>query len=312
MPPKKAGKVIKDNSFGKPANLTPNDLKRLACNSFDEAAGKIHEDWDNDPILAVGIELTQDNGSVNNAVTLFQGCLFKDDPKQIKASILWPFGDNLSLNIKDLECGLFEFKNRLSSELLDCDKLDWSITRRGVEIEDEDLSTMGFTGFCCRMYLIPIAAQKAKAIMLVFPLPIDELLKANPLAGDIRFPGIAVHKEEIELGFDPATLIDKAVGGPCLPAIIPGTALKSGGKVPPAAEIQSRCADLLRKVASPECKANHSTLGIRWDEIRAKGESQIKSITPEFIWPVLSTVERTTGTNFTSLQKEKLSFLNRI
>ena len=86
------GKVIKDLSFGKQANLTPNDLKRLTCKSFDEAAGKIHEDWvDSNQILNVGIELSQDNRSVN--VTLFQGCLFKDNPKQIKASILWLFGD---------------------------------------------------------------------------------------------------------------------------------------------------------------------------------------------------------------------------
>lgn len=275
MPPKKAGKVIKHQSFGKAACLSANDLKRLACNSFDEAAERIHENWDSDPILAVGIALAPDNGSVSNAVTLFQGTLFKDYPKQIKASLLWPFGDGLSLNIKELDCALFEFKSRLSSEFLDCEKMDFSITRKGVELEDEALSTMGFTGFCCRVYLMPIAAQKAKTIMVIYPLPMDELLESNPLAADLRFPGIPVHKEEIELGFDPASLFDKIVGGPTLPAILPGTVLKAGGTVAPVSEIQSRSAALLRQVISPECKANYTTLGNRWDEIRVKERANL-------------------------------------
>ena len=85
--------------------------------------------------------------------------------------------------------------------MLDCAKLEFTFTRRGVELEEEELSTMGFTGFSCRLFLMPISAQRVKATMIIFPLPVDELLETYPLAEDLKFPGIAVHKEELELGY---------------------------------------------------------------------------------------------------------------
>ena len=295
MPPKKASKVISNPSFTKLGNLTVNDFKRLSCTSFTDVARKIHESWDDEPILIVGLNLSQDNSEIANAKTLFQGILFKNDPKVIKASNLWPFGENLSLRLNEIECQQFEFKGQLTSELVDSSDLDFSILRDGEELDLEELNIMGFTGFSCRVFLMPVAAQRMKATLLLYPLPVDELLQANPLTKNERFPGIVIHREEFELGFNPTSLVDKPVGGPILPAILPGTSLKAGSKVPQMAEVQARCADLLRQVISPECKANHSTLNTRWEEIRAGGESQLKLISPEFIWPEPAPVERASG-----------------
>ena len=282
---KKTPKMIKDPSFEQPGNLNANDLERLACSSFNDVACKIHEYWQDGPILILGLKLAGNNESIIETKIIFQGRMFKNKPKQIKASNIWPFGDQLVLNLSQLDCGLFEFKTKLTSELMDSSKLNYSITRHGQKLDQEELNKLGFKGFSCRIYLMPVEARKAQVLFLLYPLPVEELLTNNPLAGQDQFPGIAVHWEKIELGFDCNTLFDKPIGGPILPAILPGVAIKVGEKIPPTMEIHARMASLLRQIIEPECKDNYTTWAVRCKEIKRHGEIQFKYKTPEFIWP---------------------------
>ncbi len=296
MPPKKRQTVIKDASFSHAVDFSVNDCKRLSVKSWNGVAESLHENYNGDPVVICGLKLSADNQVVTDAVTLLEGCFFKNESKSFSAAKLWPFGDGLTLKIEKVDCKKFVFKHGLTSELLDHSFLNYCLVRQnGSAVSLEDLNTMGFTGFSCRVFIQPVSVSTAKLTVLIFPLAAEQLMGDHPLAKEPGFPGIAIHRQEIDLGVKASSIFDKPMGSPILPAILPGNPFKSGQPIPKGSEIIAKLSAVLRCVTVPECKSNYSGLTERWEAITTGGKSSMKCKQPEMLWPETSACETQSG-----------------
>ena len=106
-------KIIADPSFKDKGSLTNNEFKRLIVNSFEGAAAMLVENFDNDPIGLVGMQLAADNCAVENAIFLTQGFLFKE-PKVINGNSWFDVEESISIKLLPLDCGKFFFGNGLT------------------------------------------------------------------------------------------------------------------------------------------------------------------------------------------------------
>jgi hypothetical protein len=213
MPPKKKSTQISDPSFNTGGSLSANDYKRLAVSGFSEVAEHLHEEWRGDPILITGIKLSADNSQIIEAKAILEGAFFRNEPKSIQTSKLWSFGEQLMLKIEKLDCSKFVFGSSLTSELLDYTDIPHTFSRRnGDSVSTEDLTTMGYTGFSCRLFITPTMVYRAKATLLFYPLAVADLIEEHPLAKHSEFPGLAIHRQEIELGIKASSIFDKPIG----------------------------------------------------------------------------------------------------
>ena len=152
MPPKKRQTVIKDPSFNHVKDFSVNDYKRLSVKSWNGVAESLHENYIGDPVVICGLKLSADNQAVTDASTILEGNIFSNESKSFSAAKLWPFGDGITLKIEKVDCKKFVFKYGLTSELLDHSFLNYCLVRQnGSMVSLEDLNTMGFTGFSCRI-----------------------------------------------------------------------------------------------------------------------------------------------------------------
>ena len=89
------------------------------------------ENFDNDPIGLVGMQLAADNCAVENAIFLTQGFLFKE-PKIINGNSWFDVEESISIKLLPLDCGKFFFGNGLTSNLLDSSEIEHEIRCKGV------------------------------------------------------------------------------------------------------------------------------------------------------------------------------------
>ena len=143
-------------------------------------------------------------------------------------------------------------------------------------------------GFSFRLYIVPESSKKAKLILGVIPFCKEALLEDNPLACDPRFPSLAVVRCEIPLGIKTASVIDRKFGHPLLPAILPSAPVTSKSTLPPAEEIITKMAALLRRVQILEIKINKEKLAERMADLASEGDSQLKDLAPDLLWPEIS------------------------
>ena len=127
-------RIIADPSFKDKGSLTNNEFKRLAVNSFEGAAAAFVEDFDNDPIGLVGMQLAADNCAIENACFLTQGFLFKE-PKVINGNSWFDVEESISIKLFPLDCGKFVFGNSLTSSLLDSSEIEHKIRYKGVSFK---------------------------------------------------------------------------------------------------------------------------------------------------------------------------------
>ena len=307
MPPKKRQSVIKDDSFDCSVDFSVNDCKRISVKNWSGVADALHESFNGDPVVICGLKLSADNHNITDSATILDGSIFRNEAKTFSTAKLWPFGDGLTLKIGKIECSKFVFKYGLTSELLDHSLIDYSLVRQnGSTVSLEDLNTMGFTGFCCRVFIQPVSVSKAKLTVLLFPLPAEQLTSDHPLAKDPGFPGIAIHRQEIDLGLKAAAIFDKRMGSPIVPAILPGSPLKTGQSIPKGADILAKMSAVLRCVTVPECKSNYNGLAERWEAITTGGKASLKLKQPDVLWPEASAVDAQSGKNEVFIGSSKL------
>ena len=148
-------KVISDPTFGSGGSLTNNEFKRLCVNSFHGAASILVEDFNDNPIGLIGLELAADNCEVSNAVFLVQGCLF-NDPKTINGSSWFSLDDSLTIKLLPLNCEKFVFGNKLTSDLVDWTEIDCEIRSQGRVVSRNVI----FSSFFFVLFFCPPPPQK--------------------------------------------------------------------------------------------------------------------------------------------------------
>lgn len=291
---KKGQIVIKDKSFSFKKTLTVNQAKRFACKGSGECHSLV-ENWNgDDPLFVPFVELSQDNKRVANANVALKGQLFSDP---VQATKLWEVDDSIILKLNKIDLSLFRFNGSLQSDILDHSQVEYSFNKKrgGEEVDPVEISQTGFEGFSLRAYLIPSSGLMSKLLITIYPFPEDVLFENYPQAKNTKFPGINANEVDISMGIDVATVLDRPVGSPILPAIIPGSPLSVVATIPPAGEILSRLATLLRTAVVPELRSSRSALFNRFDSIEEKGEENLKNIPPEVIWPEPEPVNNISG-----------------
>ena len=173
------------------------------------------------------------------------------------------------------------------SELLDSTELEFDFVpeKEDTSISVEELAEQGATGFTVRLFVTPINGYTTRMLLIVYPLPLEELLDTLPSATVPQFPGIALDRGEAELGVRARHLIDVSYGQPICPAVIVTNPILHNTKTPSSAELRHALSSLLRRVAVPETKVSCKGLHERWRAIKADGEEQLKVATPDYLWP---------------------------
>ena len=296
MPPKKPIPIIEHESFSQTGEFSDNDFKTLIVSTFDEAA-TLQEGWTDEPLMLIGMELSQDLLHVDNARTLLYGKVFKTESKTIAAKKLWN-SNTMQLKVHELDLTAFKFKEDLTSELLDHGEINHKFIDKndGLEVPEDVRADLGCTGFSMRATLVPTGPEKADLLLVVYPLPAEDLKNDQTASTDARFPGILVAKEPVTIGLKTTTVTESEIPSPVCPVFVAQTAtIDDDAHFPPTAEIMAKMLALLRKVAIPETKIDHAAVWRRWAEIRANGENNLKTTAPAALWPEVQMPDPDTG-----------------
>ena len=278
--------------------LTANDLKRVCAPSFTTAAAALIENWEGEPVLMVGLHLSQDNESVTNSSTLLQGTLYKTG-KALEVSKLWNTKANFILKIEALDLTKFRMGGNMFSEYLDSDDFDhafWDKDKKA-EAEATALADNNIKGFCLRVFLAPMSSKSANLAVLLFPASLATLEADHPQHQKPAFPGIVITRAEILLGPQTKTITDKIYGSPLMPVLCPSTPILSSSKIPQMCQLAGSIAALLKKTQAPDCKANHKTLNESWENIKRDGESRLAEKSYDKYWPAPVRKSIDTGRN---------------
>ena len=106
MATKKKSKIIDDVAFSGTESLTANDLKRLCVPNFKDAPQLLLEDYENTPIVFLGMTLSDDNAEIENATIMTGGVL---RGASVNASKIWKFeAHEVQLNFGPIDLSMFE------------------------------------------------------------------------------------------------------------------------------------------------------------------------------------------------------------
>ena len=292
--------IITDLAFKGEDSLTANDLKRLVVPNFKDAPKTLIEDYENTPIVYVGMALTEDNTRIESSTALTGGVL---RGASVNASKIWKFGENeVQLNFGPLDLSIFEYDGKLCSQLVDSSELDFELNCASASLED--LKALGFGGFTIRVFLTPTTGHNVQVVIVIYPAVRADLESEHSLVERPVFPGIQVGgKFDIELGFNYKQIVDKAIGTPILPCIVTKEPIKSTSEIPSREEFLDCLATTLRAVVAPEIKQNGRTLAAAWANIKEKGEAQLSKVVPAPMWPEFVQVDPPTGNSCYSFYK---------
>ena len=110
MAGKRKAAIIQDVAFTGTESLTANDLKRLVVSSFKDAPKTLLEDYENTPIVFVGMTLSDDNSRIENSTAVSGGLL---RGASVNASKIWKFdAHEVQLNFEPIDLSVFQV-NRL-------------------------------------------------------------------------------------------------------------------------------------------------------------------------------------------------------
>lgn len=286
MPTKKTRQTdIGGTGFDGNAPLTVDDAKLLEISRPEDIPDKLLTNWTGGIIGSTTLTLTNDNRRVENANFILLGNIFSNH-KSFTAAKYWDLPPDLNLVISELDTSLFKFRGTLASDLVDSSLVDYYFTRDGNRLPEDEESSLNVTGFTLRAYVAPISGERAKLSIVLYPLPVDVLKQLHPLCARPQFPGLLLSSAEFNFAPLASALLYPELGFPFYPALIPSQPFNTLPNLPPAQALKAAIAALLRRVVKPECKQNHNTLLPRWEELKAEGESTLKDLTPELLWPL--------------------------
>ena len=281
-------KVIAGDGFKGTDLLSAADLRKLCANSTRDACDRLLGNWDGRVLAAVTMKLSNDNRAIANTQITLIGDLLDGQSKSFKASKFWDTAVSLSLLIHNFDASKFIFGSSLTSELIDSGVIPHSFVAEGSNepLAAEDVAEAGIPGFSLRCHLYPISSAHVKMNIVLFPLPVQQLLTDFPLVESALFPGLNAIYGDIQL--HPAStrvLPHKRWGSPVSFFLLGSSPPADSDTIPSTAEFKAALAALLRAVTKPDCKANASFLAAKWSQINDSGASALSKKPVELIWP---------------------------
>ena len=275
--------MIADSAFGGQGEISVDDLSKVSVRSFNEVPDKFLKGWDETPRVLSGLTLSNDNSVIEDASPVVLG---KIPEQTFPANRFWELKEELTLNFEALDLTKFNFKDSMTSELVDHFNIGYTVVnKQGVVITGDSLKAQGFLGFSLRLFLQPISTTDVKITVLCYPLSLEQLKKTHPLYDNHAFPGILMISVKANLGLVTTDFIKTKFGSPILPVIKISKSLATYDQIPTSRQICVAISILLRSVTVPEIKSSYKLLLERWNEIKVKGVISIRLLIIEVIWP---------------------------
>ena len=287
---RKAAPTISGPGFNNPRDPTLTELKRLVAPSFERAQEELLPNlanWSGGLYGAIGLNLANDNRSVESGCFLLYGQL-SNTPISAQCAKFWPRGNDLKLELRFEDMSIFNFKDSLTSDLLDSAAINHIFTRGDTQIERAELEDAGINGFCIKAFITPTRETFAKIHLALLPMGLDELLDAHPLADNPLFPVISLTTPgEFPIGPAAAGVrLPDPWGFPIWPILTTTTNLNDVPNVPSGTDLRAAMAAILRKATRAEAKNGPAALLRRWDEVKEAGASNLKGTDPDKRWPL--------------------------
>lgn len=289
---KKATPSISGPGFNNPRNPSLAELRKLVVPSFERAVETVlpAAGWQGGLYGAIGLSLSNDNRAVDKGSFMLFGKLAKApaDGISAQAAKFWSGAGETKLELQVSDAAIFNFEDTLTSDLLDSSHVKHAFKHGDAVVSDADLATMGITGFCLRAVVIPTRETFAKITLVLYPLPLDELLEEHPLAENSLFPAISFSSlGEFALGPPAAGLrLPTPWGFPFWPVLTTPTEFSVAPNVPSGTDLRACMAAVLRKTSKPETKNGPAALHKRWEEVKEAGASNLKTSEPDKRWPL--------------------------
>ena len=285
MPAKKTQTVISGPEFRGQVQLTAANIREWCVATHEEAAASLLDDWNGGIIGLVGISLSSDNRTIENADFLLQGhILEEDDVQKVPANKFWTLPSKTSLVFRELDSAIFSFSGGLVSDYIDHTNLDYVFQDAGGSpLPIDTIVDARITGFSIRAFAIPFQANWAHLHVLLYPWDADTLRESYPLCDDPRFPGVQAFKRKFPLG-PPAML---KWGQPINAAVLPGAPVEDFTSFPSAADFSRAITALFRSATQPDTKTTLTSLTKRLSNMSENEHhvSTLNAIQLELIWP---------------------------
>lgn len=280
-------RTIRSKHFDGTEQLSLEDWKKLRVADLGSAADTLVPGWRGEVTAMVGLRLSDDNNSIEESIFLLQGQLLKNK-KSHQADKFFNIPSNVKLILVGVNCGIFDFSNGLSSNLVDSSSLTYHFEDEEGRLSDARVKELGIEGFTVRMCALPSTAFWVALTLVLYPLPKAQLVEKHVWADSPEFPGLSCFKGEVPLNPPVDVLLKKAVGLPIVPAVLPGAAFSLVAPSIPTRAVVVAVAKTLRATSVPEIVSSKSLLLQRWDRISTVGDSALQSTTPEKLWPLPS------------------------
>ena len=149
-----------------------------------------------------------------------------------------------------------------------------------------ELEDLGYKGFVIRLFALPTTGLGVRFTLMIYPARKADLEADQPLHEKPAFSGIKVGAfENIQCGFEAATIIDKCVGSPILPCIMVKEPIRAASIIPSRDDFLEKISATMRNTVQPEVKQNGRTLAASWANLKEKGESHLYKEPAPMEWP---------------------------
>ena len=302
--PKHKQVIITSAAFEGTDELTWQDLENLRVADMQAAITSLIDDWDGSPKGLISVQLANDRRNIAGSAFNLMGSIFDDDPKVISTDKLFT-GSKAKLYLNTLNFENFEFKDSLTSALVDSSELDFEFRhpgKNGKELTSEEATEKGLSGFSCRIHVFPTQEDYVNVALIAFPRPAAKLLEENPAANNSSFPGIELCViGQVELiPCQSIFLGEKSWGQPFVPIILSDEPFTASSERPSTETLRATTTALLRTGSKPTTSPNWEYLKEKWASILASGEDSLQPRTPPFIWPAARSLDPQQGKHRTS------------
>ena len=291
MPPKGKQKpkasVISGPAFYGTEELTRENLETLRFLSPDDAVAGLIHNWNGGILGLLGVNLSPDNCRIQGCTFSLAGKIFEGPAKSFNAARFFT-SPPVKFLVHEIDVTVFKFPNSLTSDFVDGRLFNCEFKQgdNSPPLTAEALKEMNIDGFCLRAYVHPTADLYAKCIISLYPLPLERLKEAFPLADNTAFPGFTFWSNQFPLVPSQTDIIkDLDWGLPLLPAIFSALDFDEAADIPTTSDLRAAVCTLLRSATLPDNKQNTRYLTEAWAKITASGESALKSPPLKIVWP---------------------------
>ena len=259
--------------------------------------------WDGNVAANVGVKLSADNLTVENARLTIVGC-WDTEPFIVQAQKLWPQAPPyITLEVELRDMSAFRFADGdMCSRYIPQEALRYKFLASGEdgqrrELADAELEAFSISPFSVRTACGLSKASGAKhriwltAAVIIYPATEEEMTSISPAAKLPAWPGIKLVDGDIpvhpQAGKGKACMNGKEWGCPIAPAVRPGAPWEDTGKELDQNAVTAAIGALLNKGLFADTAASADSLRKKWEGIQRAPE-KLAGRKPDSIWPTTS------------------------